>query len=188
MYLTQEMWNKFEARYGRPEVMSISQQISVGELSMIRSSQKYGRAHDVTFFITDDDGRVAVIHKPLHPPGVYRLPSGGIMPGESLTEGILREAREETGLVIEITRYILRVEALFHCHRESVFWTSHVITAKETGGQLDPIDKHEIADARYVTLEELAGELQTRLIESGQGLLNYRAQLTAKLLSLLSRD
>jgi 8-oxo-dGTP diphosphatase len=39
-------------------------------------------------------------------PGIYELPGGDLMPGESITEGLSREVLEETNLEIKIGEYI----------------------------------------------------------------------------------
>ncbi|MDI6825514.1 MAG: NUDIX hydrolase, partial [Bacillota bacterium] len=113
MYLTEEKLAPLIARYGRPRVVSTRQEISSPEMDMVLASRRDGRAHDVTCFIVDDRGRVAVIRKHFHPPGVWRAPSGGVHAGEDPEEGIRREMREETGLDVRLVRYLLRIDATF---------------------------------------------------------------------------
>ncbi|MFQ6090103.1 MAG: NUDIX domain-containing protein, partial [Candidatus Bipolaricaulia bacterium] len=81
------------------------------------------RAHDVTLFIFIE-GRIVAIRKPFHPPGVYRPPSGGVSPGERISEAAEREALEETGLEVELERYLLRLKPTFVHRGERVRWTS----------------------------------------------------------------
>ncbi|MEU8580132.1 NUDIX hydrolase [Streptomyces abikoensis] len=52
--------------------------------------------------ITDPDGRVLLLHRPAddYLGGLWELPSGGVEPGESLTEALRREVAEETGLIV----------------------------------------------------------------------------------------
>ena len=104
MYVDEAVIKEMEERFGRPEVLPLSQEITPEEMALVRSSQKHGRAHDITLFIFQGE-RLALIRKPIHPPGVFRAPSGGLNPKEPFEEGAKREAREETGLEIEIERY-----------------------------------------------------------------------------------
>ena len=46
--------------------------------------------------ITDDDGRVVVVHRPRH--GDWSLPKGKLDPGETWEAAALREVQEECGL------------------------------------------------------------------------------------------
>lgn len=143
---------------------------------LLRASQRDGRAHDVTLFVFIG-GRIVTIHKPFHPPGVYRPPSGGVPPGESIIEAAKREAYEETGLAIELKRYLLRLKPVFVHEAEEVHWTSHVFLARRTGGELKQHDTREIEEVKLVTVAELEGPIREELIKSGSGGLRYRAQL-----------
>lgn len=184
MYITAEQIARFSARYGLPRVIELDWPIGVDELAMVRASRKHGRRHDFTVFALDGE-RVVVIRKPFHPPGVYRAPSGGIKPGESIVAGTQREMHEETGLWVEIDRYILRVETRFTAGIEAEDWVSHVVTAHAVGGRLEPIDTEEIAEAQVVTLDELQGPIRAALLASGRGLLAYRVKLTDEVVAIL---
>lgn len=101
MYISAEAILELEQKFGKPDEVSFACEMTEREFELVRASQKHGRAHDVTLFIIED-GRVVVISKPMYPPGAYRAPSGGIAAGESLEDGALREAYEETGLHISL--------------------------------------------------------------------------------------
>lgn len=159
------------------------------------------RVHDVTLFIIEDD-RIAVIRKPMFPPGAFRAPSGGVAPGETMEEGALREGMEETGLRLELLRYVLRVTATF-CPRTvpkgglglppevadpsdpSAFrWWIHVLLARPCGDTtLAPVDTHEIAEARWVGLDDLQGAIRENLLATGWALFGYRVALTDAVLA-----
>jgi mutator protein MutT len=49
------------------------------------------------------DGRVLIVRRAAKPPaaGLYTLPGGVVEVGETLTEAVMREVREETALTIE---------------------------------------------------------------------------------------
>src|ERR1051325_5224299 len=97
MYVTAEAIREVEEKYGVPSEVALAYEMKPVEFDMVRRSQKFGRAHDVTLFIREG-GRIVVIRKPMYPPGAYRAPSGGIAPGGRFEDGGIREALEETGL------------------------------------------------------------------------------------------
>jgi 8-oxo-dGTP pyrophosphatase MutT (NUDIX family) len=176
MYITAETIVNLEKKYGQPAELCFAYEMTELEFGVVRGSQKHGRAHDVTLFIIKD-GQVVVIKKPMYPPGAYRAPSGGIEPGEPFEEGALREAYEETGLVVILEKYILRSRVRFSHGSDVINWTSHVLTASSIGGELQPIDTYEIAEARFVTVDELMGSIKNALLASGSTGLRYRSEL-----------
>ncbi|ADU51489.1 NUDIX hydrolase [Thermaerobacter marianensis DSM 12885] len=175
-----------EALLGRPRCMEWQGEVGPEELALVRSSTRRGRHHDLTFFAFDPEGRVAAIRKPTFPPGIYRAPSGGARPGEPLLDGLRREAWEETGLEIEPTRYVLRIRARFTFGDQWEDWVSHVFAARTASTRLAPQDRREIAEARFVTVEELAGPIRQRMLATGRGLFRYRVALTDATLAALA--
>lgn len=65
-----------------------------------------GRADEVCMVFRRTDGEVLTFRKTFYPPGVYRLLTGGINPGEGIVEALRREAREETGLAADPHRLL----------------------------------------------------------------------------------
>ena len=177
MYVNARQIEELEAKLGKPQVLRLEHDIGGMEMAFVRATQKHGRAHDVTLFIFNGD-RLALIRKPMFQPPIYRAPSGGLNPGESLEEGARREALEETGLEIELERYLLRVHVRFTSEGDHLDWTSHVLQAREAGGRLQAHDKSEIAETIYGTIEELQGPIRDALLENGRRLLAYRVALT----------
>ncbi|MEK6284823.1 MAG: NUDIX hydrolase [Acidobacteriota bacterium] len=187
MYVSSEIIVELEKKYGQPEELSLAYEMNEREFEIVRGSQKHGRAHDVTLFIIKD-GRIAVIKKPMYPPGAYRAPSGGIEPGERFEEGALREAHEETGLVVSLEKYIVRARVRFSHDGGLIDWTTHVLTASQIGGELQPIDTREIAEARYATVDELNGGIRDALLASGSTGLRYRSELNDVVMRKLSEE
>lgn len=176
MYITVEAIAEIEQKYGSPSEIHLAYEMTAREFEMVRRSQKHGRAHDVTFFIIREN-QIVVIKKPMYPPGAYRAPSGGISPGERFEDGVRREAREETGLEIKLESYLFRFRVKFTCEQEVIDWTTHVFSATVTGGRLEPIDTHEIVEARLASTDEMAGNIRDALLQSGSTGLRYRAEL-----------
>lgn len=54
-------------------------------------------------FVFDRDGRVLLVQRGSPPgEGLWTVPGGRLEPGETLVQGIAREVREETGLIVEV--------------------------------------------------------------------------------------
>jgi ADP-ribose pyrophosphatase YjhB (NUDIX family) len=184
MYVDAKMIKEVEERFGEPQVVRLEHEIGDKELAFVRASQKHGRAHDITFFIFNND-HLALIRKPMFERPIFRAPSGGLDPGESFEEGARREALEETGLEIELERYLLRIHVRFTADDDYVDWTSHVFKAREVGGQLEVRDTSEIAEVVYGTIDELQGAIRRALLDSGCRLLAYRVALTDAAVDIL---
>ena len=176
MYLTADRLAVAARRWGKPTAVAIEFAIDERERALVAGSRRHDRSHDVTLFI-ERAGEWAVIAKPSFPPGVWRAPSGGVHPGEELEVGALREAREETGLVVALERYLVHIDATFTHAGATEPWHSEVFLARVVSGSLAPIDTEEISAARWMGRDELQGPVRERLIASGRGLFAYRAAL-----------
>ena len=178
MYITQEVLDRIERKYGVPKLLRTQYRLDRAEFDLLKWSMRNGRRHDVTLFISNGEkNRIAVIRKPSYPEDVYRPPSGGVEPGEDFEVGARREAYEETGLEIELLKYPLRSHVNLAFEDEVVPWVSHVLAARATGGRLEAVDKKEIAGVRWATIHELRTDLLARLQQSASAGLRYRAEL-----------
>lgn len=65
-----------------------------------------GRQAEVCMVVARPSGKLLVITKPFYPNGVFRLPTGGVETGETILESLLREVWEETGLGVEVQRFL----------------------------------------------------------------------------------
>ncbi len=178
-YVSDEMIMEMEKRYGQPRHLSLAFEIGPPEMSMLQGSKKHDRNHDITLFIFRDRRYVefAAIAKHMFPPGAYRAPSGAANPGEDLETGALREAKEETGLDIALDRFVLHIHARFTCGPLVEKWRSLVFTALAEDGELGHLDKDEIRETKWVSLEELQGPVRKVLLDTGMGLFAYRVAL-----------
>ena len=185
MYLTRETVTQLERRYGRPLEATATAQFNAREFGLLEYCGRKQRAHDVTLLIRGEDARFALIRKPSYPAEVFRPPSGGVEPGEEFEAGAAREALEETGLAVELERYVLRVDAAFTCEGNTAPWTTHVFLAHSVGGVLAPRDRHEIAEARWATVEEIVERYRPEMLRMGSAGMRYRVELQDTALALL---
>jgi ADP-ribose pyrophosphatase YjhB (NUDIX family) len=175
MHLTEAVLAPLRERYGEPRPLRWEGEVSEQELELAGASP--GRRHDVTFFVFDPAGRLALIQKPSYPEGVWRPPGGGVRPGEQFERGVQREAVEELGIHIELERFLVSTEATFRGPGGVIEWRTHVVSARTEELELDPIDTHEIKAARWGSAAELAGPIRARLLETGRALWRYRVAL-----------
>jgi 8-oxo-dGTP pyrophosphatase MutT (NUDIX family) len=174
MHLNEEVLAPIRARFGTPAVLEWEGEISEAEYGL--ATYDPARTHDVTLFIFGGS-RLALIRKPMFPPGIWRPPGGGVKPGEEFVDAVRREAFEETGLGITLERYLVEARSRFIYHPLEVEWRTHVFLATTEDEELEPRDTDEIADARWGTTEELAGPIRERLLATGRAFWRYRVAL-----------
>jgi 8-oxo-dGTP pyrophosphatase MutT (NUDIX family) len=175
VHVTDAVLAPLRQRYGTPMRLDWDGEVSAEEYAL--ATYNPARRHDVTLFILDPATRIALIRKPHFAAGVWRPPGGGVKPGEDFTAGAAREALEETGLAVQLERYVVDAAARFRCGAEVIDWRTHVLLARTGDETISPRDADEIADARWGTLEELGGPIRARLLGSGRALWRYRVAL-----------
>jgi ADP-ribose pyrophosphatase YjhB (NUDIX family) len=175
MHVGDEVLAPLRARFGEPTELPWDGEIS--ELEWSIATYNAARTHDVTLFILDPSRRLALIRKPHFAADVWRPPGGGIKPGEDFVAGAVREALEETGLHVELRRYLVASRAVFRNAGRELPWRTHVFLAETSDETLAPNDPEEIADARWGTLDELRGPLRETLLATGRAFWRYRVAL-----------
>ena len=175
MHIREDTLAPLREQFGEPVELPWEGEISDAEWSI--ATHNPDRNHDVTLFILDPSRRLALIRKPPFAAGVWRPPGGGVHPGEDFVAGAVREALEETGLRVELRRYLVATRALFHNAGRELPWRTHVFLAETEDEELAPEDPGEIEAARWGTLEELAGPLRERLLATGRAFWRYRVAL-----------
>jgi 8-oxo-dGTP diphosphatase len=175
MHVDEAVLAPVRERFGTPDVLRWEGEISDVEWTI--ATHNPVRTHDVTLFILDPSRRLALIRKPHFAEDVWRPPGGGIHPGENFGAGAVREALEETGLRVELRRYLVDAHALFTNAGRELQWRTHVLLAETEDTEIVAGDPVEIADARWGTLGELAGPLRGRLLATGRAFWRYRVAL-----------
>jgi ADP-ribose pyrophosphatase YjhB (NUDIX family) len=184
MHLTEAVLAPLRERYGEPRALRWDGEVSPEEFALAGGSP--GRRHDVTFFVLDPGGRLALIRKPSYSAGIWRPPGGGVHVGEAFETGVRREAFEELGIEIELERFLVSSEAQFRCGEDVIDGRTHVFSAHTEAESLDPVDLREIAAARWGTTAELAGPLRMAMLETGRALWRYRVALHDATLAALT--
>ncbi len=174
MHVDEAVLAPIRERFGEPAQLAWEGEISEREYRTATYNPL--RTHDVTLFILNDD-RLALIRKAHFEPGIWRTPGGGVKPDEDFVEAVRREALEETGLQVELRRYLVEARAHFLHEGAELAWRTHVLLATTEDEELAPRDPDEIAEARWGTLEELAGPLRERLLATGRAFWRYRVAL-----------
>ncbi len=178
--ITDEAYTQLCEKYGTPKKFQFEADFLDFECDLVRRSSAKGRHHDITCFIPRDGGWVTIQKHAYSKTGIYRAPSGGAKIGESLQLAAEREMKEETGLDIEIRRFVLDMSLDVKCPEGVIPWRSLVFLAHEIGGEMKPIDTYEIFEAKVSSREEMLGPIKQLMELSGWGGFAYRAFLTTK--------
>ncbi len=174
-------------RYGRPKVLRFEADFLDFECELVKRSASKGRHHDITCFIRHGNRFVVIQKHDYADTPIFRAPSGGANPGESVEEAAIREMREETGMDIELRRFVLDVHLLVRCSDATIPWRSLVFLAQAIGGDLHITDKQEIYAVTLMTRDELLGEVERAMLRSGWGGFKYRAFLCRSFFEELDR-
>lgn len=104
------------------------------------------RSREVLMVVRRSSGRFVLMRKRSYPRDAYRLPTGGIKPGESALDALVREVHEETNLKVNIDRYLAVLKYYATGARQPLF-TSHAFLVSEQSGEFGTNDEDEGIDS-----------------------------------------
>lgn len=100
--------------------------------------------------VFDHEGRVLLVERAKDPgKGLWTVPGGRLEPRETLAQGVAREVREETGLIVEVGALACVVERM----GDDFHFVILDYLARTIGGELKAAS--DASAARFVTEREL---------------------------------
>ena len=137
-------------RYGTPR--RIRAPIDASFDDPIGKDDRFG---EVCMVIRRPNSTLLVSIKTFYPRGAYRLPTGGIHHGEQIGDALVREAHEETGLELEVMRFLAHITYVAPDDAAPLFHT-FAFLLEERGGTLGALDESEqIEEWREIRADEL---------------------------------
>jgi NAD+ diphosphatase len=137
------------------------------------------RFAEVCMVVRRPTGHVLLSIKTFYPRGAYRLPTGGIDRDEPILDAALRETREETGLMVEVRRFLAALTYRDGPNGAPVFHTFAFLLDDPSGAPVTPLDEHEqIESYREVPVSELprvAEQLERIPPDGAPGIPNWDA-------------
>jgi 8-oxo-dGTP pyrophosphatase MutT (NUDIX family) len=143
-------------RYGSP----LRQDVTLSSMQVFDPLGKNDRYGEVCMVVRRRNGLLLTARKTYYPPDAFRLLTGGIHHGEPILDALLRETEEETGLEVEVRRF-LAVVSYNLAQQDSaptrpINFRSFALLLDEVGGTLGCLDPDErVAAFREVAIDEL---------------------------------
>jgi membrane protease YdiL (CAAX protease family)/8-oxo-dGTP pyrophosphatase MutT (NUDIX family) len=122
----------------------------------VRSFRHRARRGEIVLLLRRSDGHFLLHTKSFYLEGVFRLPSGGMLPGESVLGAARREAREETGLGLRNPRPLGLLSVTFRHGWQRRFFHSWLVLAEVEGDPWPGDTGERISGFRWVPPEALA--------------------------------
>lgn len=119
-------------------------------MSQTEPNKKFAQVGVVGGCLIEKDGKYLMVQEDKEEVrGKWNLPAGQIDEGETIEEGAVREAKEESGYDVKLGEKI----GLYHESIDSK--VIHVFRAEITGGELTS-QEGEILDAKWFTYDEIS--------------------------------
>jgi NAD+ diphosphatase len=158
-------------RYGEPR--RIQTVLSGGVFDPLNRSDRFG---EVCMVVRRTNGKLITAIKTFYPAGAFRLLTGGVNHGESLFEALQREVAEETGLDVEVQRFLAVIEYQLPVGQAVYHFATFAFLLDERGGELtvhDPGERigafREVAPAELLELAQTLDTIESRFDEEIHG-------------------
>lgn len=137
------------------------------------------RFAEVCMVVRRPGGTVLLSIKTFYPRRAFRLPTGGIDRDEPILDALVRETKEETGLLPEPRRFLASLTYTDGPGGRPVFHTFAFLLEDRTGAPVTPLDEHEQIES-YVEvpvgeLPAVARQLDQIPADGAPGILNWDA-------------
>jgi 8-oxo-dGTP pyrophosphatase MutT (NUDIX family) len=139
----QEELNALASRYGQPLVQTVNLDAN-NYFDPLKRKDRYG---EVCMVVRRRDGHLLTAIKTFYPSGAYRLLTGGINHGERVFDALLRETHEETGLQVEVRRFLAAAAYRINASQETPVFYTFAFLLDEVGGTLGTLDASEHLDS-----------------------------------------
>lgn len=115
---------------------------------------KTDRRGEVVFFVQRKNGKFIMVRTSFYPPDIYRVPTGGISYGEKAIDALLREVKEELGLVVCVKEFLGVLVHKISCGtKKTINFYSYAFHLTEIGGTiLKDATEDEISEFTEVDL------------------------------------
>jgi NAD+ diphosphatase len=161
-------------RFGRP----VSREVALDDIAFDPVGNP-SRFAEVCMVVRRPTGDVLLSIKTFYPRGAYRLPTGGIDRDEPILDAVLRETLEETGLAVQVGRFLAALTYRDGPGGPPVFHTFAFLLDDPSGAPVTPLDEHEqIESYREVPIGELprvAERLERIPPDGAPGIANWDA-------------
>lgn len=112
----------------------------------------------VNVIVKQDDSILMVQENWGHVKGLWNLPAGHLDDGEDIFAAAVREAKEETGLNVNLTGFV--------CVQNAVYDDRHVVhvvfTGEITGGSI-AFDESEIKEVKFIKIDDILNMTEENL-------------------------
>jgi 8-oxo-dGTP pyrophosphatase MutT (NUDIX family) len=152
--LTEAMRSEIAAlaiRFGKP----ITREVPLDDIAFDPVGNP-SRFAEVCLVVRRPTGNVLLSIKTFYPRGAYRLPTGGIDKDEPILDAVVRETHEETGLDVEVHRFLAALTYRDGPAGPPVFHTFAFLLDDPSGAPVRPLDEDEqIESYLEVPVDEL---------------------------------